>query len=155
MEKRMSKIANLPIGLRFATRYSIAPNPVILTSEAVQLDFRVAGVDGHTSVAWVGEPPVRKIWGLVALDPSHPILILSRNAALAVNNGSQKLCKLLSCSGELVGLRSRPTVAALRDLTRKEWQVGHYAWRPRHFVALASSPTIIDGNCVLRPDLTQ
>ena len=42
----------------------------------------MAGVDGHTSAAWVGEPPVRKIWGLVALDPSHPILILRRNAAL-------------------------------------------------------------------------
>ena len=52
------------------------------TSAALQLDFRVAGVDGHTSAAWVGEPPVREIWGLVALDPSHPILILSRNAAL-------------------------------------------------------------------------
>ena len=51
-------------------------------SAALQLDFRVAGVDGHTSAAWVGEPPVRKIGGLVALDPSHPILILSRNAAL-------------------------------------------------------------------------
>ena len=49
----------------------------------LQLDCRVAGVDGHTSAAWVGEPPVRKIWGLVALDPSHPILILSRNAARA------------------------------------------------------------------------
>ncbi len=51
-------------------------------NSGLQLDFRVAGVDGHTSAAWVGEPPVRKIWGLVALDPSHPILILSRNAAL-------------------------------------------------------------------------
>ena len=79
------------------------------SSAALQLDFRVAGVDGHTSAAWVGEPPVRKIWGLVALDPSHPILILSRNAALVgQRHFAMHLCRNEPCCNALLGYRYLP-----------------------------------------------
>jgi hypothetical protein len=38
-----------------------------------QVLHRLAGVDGHTSDALIGEPPaqVADFWGLTTLDPSH------------------------------------------------------------------------------------
>ena len=49
----------------------------------------MAGVDGHTSAAWVGEPPSVQVWGLTLFDASHPFYrpLWRRVAIVAITGG--------------------------------------------------------------------
>ncbi len=89
------------------------------------------------------EPPVRRIWGLVALDPSHPILILSRNTALvprpALELGWVVPIPTRSVSEQRPGLQLRPR-SRFQKMHTLQSSIGQ---RPLITVAWGIAPGIV------------
>jgi len=87
-----------------------------VSSALSSFDFGVAGVERS-------EPPVRRRWGLVSLDPSHPTPILLLDKALGNDSSNVR-------TGGQAAYKERPTWLDLAHRKLDEAVFAAYGWAP-------------------------